>query len=61
MESNKLTPLIIFIFCSAINKNLNYINYLYNRYIENKHNISNNEGVIKLNKYIKGIFKDLFK
>lgn len=36
MENHKLTPLVIFIFCSAFNENLNYINYLCNRYLKDK-------------------------
>ncbi|WP_283157746.1 hypothetical protein [Clostridium tertium] len=53
--------MIVFIFCSAINENLNYIDYLYNRYRKGLENINNNEKIIKVNKNIKEVLKDLFK
>ncbi|GAA0759188.1 hypothetical protein SDC9_106679 [bioreactor metagenome] len=52
---------MIFIFCSAINDNLNYIDYLYTRYGKKLDNINNNKKLIKINKNIKEVLKDLFK
>lgn len=61
MENSKLYQLIAFAFCSAINDNFNEIYYMYNICNKKVDNISNNEGIIKLNKIIKDILKDLFK
>ena len=61
MENPKLYPLIVFAFCSATNDNLNYIYYMCTIYNKKLNNINNNEGIIKLNKSIKEILKDLFK
>lgn len=40
MDNHKLTPLVIFIFCSAFNENLSCINYLFNKYLVVKYKIS---------------------
>ena len=61
MENPKVYPLIAFAFCSATNDNLNYIYYMWTIYNKKLNNINNNEGIIKLNKGIKEILKDLFK
>lgn len=61
MENSKLYQLIAFTCCSAINDNLNGIYYTYNRYNKKLDNISNNKFIVKLNKSIKEIAKDLFK
>ena len=53
--------MIIFAFCSAINDNLNYIDYLNNRYKKQLYNINNNEKVNRIQKGAKDILKDLFK
>ncbi len=61
MENSKVYQLIAFACCSAINDNLNYIYYTYNRYNKKLNNINNNEFIIKLNQNIQEITKDLFK
>lgn len=61
MENSKLYQLIAFAFCSAINDNLNCIYYMCTIYNKKIENINNNEYIIKLNKSIKEISKDLFK
>lgn len=61
MENPKVYPLIAFAFCSATNDNLNYIYYMWTIYNNKLNNINNSEGIIKLNKSIKEILKDLFK
>lgn len=61
MENPKLAPLIVFAFCSVTNDNLNYIYYIYTMYNKKLNNINKNEGIIKLNKNIKEVLKDLFK
>ncbi|WP_291708358.1 hypothetical protein, partial [Clostridium sp.] len=53
----KLTPVIIFLICSAINDNLNYITYLNSRYKNKICNINNE----KIKKVTKDIIKDLLK
>ena len=57
----KLTPVIIFMFCSAINDNLIYIDYLSTQCKKQLNNINANEKVVKINKEVKDILKDLFK
>ncbi|MBD7913596.1 hypothetical protein H9660_00395 [Clostridium sp. Sa3CUN1] len=61
MENSKVYQLIAFACCSAINDNLNYIYYTYNRYNKKLNNINNNQFIIKLNRNIQEITKDLFK
>lgn len=62
MENSKVYQLIAFACCSAINDNLNGIYYTYNRYNKRLDNINNNNKfIVKLNKSIKEIAKDLFK
>lgn len=61
MENSKLYQLIAFACCSAINDNQNGIYYTYNRYNKKLNNINNNKFIVKLNKSIKEISKDLFK
>lgn len=61
MEDSKLYQLIAFACCSAINENLSNIYYSYNRCNKKLDNINNNKFIIKLNKNIKEITKDLFK
>ena len=48
-------------FCSAINDNLIYIDYLSTRCKKQLNNINTNEKVVKINKEVKDILKDLFK
>jgi len=61
MGNSKLHQLIAFAFCSAINDNLNCIYYMSTIYNKKLDNINNNEYIIKLNKSVKEISKDLFK
>lgn len=61
MENSKLYSLIVFAFCSTTNDNLNYIYYMSAIYNKKLNNINNNQSVIKLNKSIKEILKDIFK
>lgn len=61
MENSKLYELVAFSCCSAVNDNLNCIYYLYKRYNRKLDNINKNKYIIKINKTIKEISKDLFK
>ena len=61
MENPKLYPLIAFACCSVTNDNLIYICYMFTIYNKKLNNINNNEVIIKLNKSVKEILKDLFK
>ncbi|MGL5381238.1 hypothetical protein [Clostridium sp.] len=65
MEDPKLTPLIIFTVCAAVNDNLDKIIAIYksNKYIvkDQVKKIDKKGKLLKVNKNIKSIGKDLFK